>query len=198
MQKSIKIRFISQKCILRDSPMKKVRLLSVLALLGLLVVSCAALSSLQYSDEQIAEFDNVTAQLNTPEKVDRWLRDNFSYDYEKLALIRSRIHTRGQIHSQLAHTPIETFYKKEGVCIDAANFAAYCLKKAGYKVRAPLVKRHGKGHMVCAVKVEDEWLIVGNTRNFEPQGPWTSYKELLFFVQHGRPEEVYYGYRKGW
>jgi len=178
--------------------MKRVKLLSVLALVALLVVSCATLLNLQYSDEQIAEFEGVTAQLNTPEKVDGWLRNNFSYNYDTLALFRSRRYTRAELYSQFVKTPIETFYKKEGVCIDASNFAAYCLKKAGYKVRAPLVKTYGKGHMICAVKVGDEWWIVGNTRGFYPQGPWKTYKELLFYVKPGKPEEVYYGYRKGW
>lgn len=178
--------------------MKNVRLLSVLALVGLLVVSCATLLNLQYSDEQIAEFESVTSQLNTPEKVDEWLGQNFRYDYSKNALLRSGMYTRAECYSQFVNSPMETFYKKEGVCIDAANFAAYCLKKAGYKVKAPLVKRHGKGHMVCAVKLNNGWRIVGNSRIFEPYGSWKSYKDLLSYVQHGRPEEVYYGYRKGW
>lgn len=174
--------------------MKKLRVLTI-GLTILALVSCAALGG--FSREQWDEFETVTSQLNTPEKVDNWLRRNFRYDYAKNALFRSRMFTRAECY-QRVNSPMETFCKKEGVCIDAANFAAYCLKKAGYKVRAPLVKIHGKGHMVCAVKVEDGWWIAGNTRGFDTQGPWESYKELLFYVQHGKPEEVYYGYRKGW
>ena len=181
--------------------MKKLRVLTVLVVC-LLMVSCASISKsllrLNYTSEQIAEFEQVTTQLNTPKKVDNWLRNNFSYDYSKYALFRSRMYTRAELYSQLVNNPMETFYKNEGVCIDAANFAAYCLKKAGYKVKAPLVKRYGKGHMVCAVMVDGMWWSVGNTRYFEPQGPFESYKDLLVVIQHGRPEEVYYGYRKGW
>lgn len=181
--------------------MKKLQVLTVLVAC-LLVVSCVSISRsllrLNYTSEQIAEFERVTTQLNTPEKVDWWLKTNFFYDRDILRLCRSRMYTRAQVYDQFMKTPMEVFFKKEGVCFDAANFAAYCLYKAGYKVRAPLVKRYGKGHSVCAVMVDSEWWKVGNTRSFSPTGPYKSYKELLRSVKGGKPEEVYYGYRKGW
>lgn len=166
--------------------MGTLRVLTI-GLVALLLVSCAVLGG--SGPEQRAEFETLTARVNTPEKVDNWLGSNFSYDFRKYALFRSGMYTPAECYSQLVNYPIETFYKKEGVCIDAANFAAYCLKKAGYKVRAPLVRRHGKGHMVCAVKLNDGWWMVGNTRIFEPDGSWKSYKDLLSAIQHGKPEE---------
>jgi len=180
--------------------MKKLLVLTVLVAC-LLMVSCSSASRsllrLNYTSEQIAEFEQATAQLNTPEKVDKWLRANFIYDVSILRLCRSRTYTRAQVYDQLMKTPMEVFFKKSGVCFDAANFAAYCLDKAGYKVRAPLVKSHGKGHSVCAVMVDGKWWKCGDTRAFFPVGPYESYKKLLRSVKV-KPGEVSYVYRKGW
>ena len=106
--------------------MKNLRVLSVLALMGLLVVSCATLSkpSLQYSNEQVAEFERaVIEDLNTPKKVNRWLFNNFAYDNDELRRIMSGTGPTGGL---VFNHPIETYFNKWGVCCDAANFAGYC------------------------------------------------------------------------
>jgi hypothetical protein len=157
--------------------MKNVRLLSVLALIGLLVVSCATLKP---THRVKAEFDEIVAtQLNTPKKVSKWLWYHFTYDHDK-----NRRDRNGFI---AIYAPWETYQEKSGVCYDSANFAGYCLSKAGYKCEMVYARAFPgrSGHVVCAFKENGSWWVVGDTRNFSVDGPYRDFKEIAFRITRG-------------
>jgi hypothetical protein len=148
------------------------------------------------------------SELNTPEKVDDWLLKNFSYDRHELV---RRWTTRWTSWEELRlygiDHPIEVYYKRKGVCDEAANFACYALNKAGYKVHTVTAFRQypAKGprdiHTVCAVKVNGKWWISGDTNGFNTRGPFTKLKDLAYKTIHERERPAKFWVdkkRKGW
>jgi hypothetical protein len=113
---------------------KKYLELLVVFLLVTILGACGP--TLQYTRDQQAEFEQTIALLTTPEKLDQWLADNFEYDWE---LLRRNQSTKWKsFHDFWLHGiqyPIDTYFRRSGVCNDAANFAGYALNKAGYKVK---------------------------------------------------------------
>ena len=99
--------------------MKKVRVFSVLFLLSLSAVSCSTVAKYKVPDTKGLSFDEAVALLNTPEKVNGWLARNFKW---------------AAVAGSTFITPQEVFKTKRGTCITAANFAAYCLDRAGHEV----------------------------------------------------------------
>jgi hypothetical protein len=142
-----------------------------ISLLGLL--SCAN-NSLSLPDPRKVPFDGAVAQLNTPEKVNTWLVKYFKYDYVKL----KRNVKAGYFEID---PPQKTYSTRKGVCRDAANFASYCLFKAGYEVsllRVIFQRRTpsgANGHFICVYKNNGKWWIIADAAPYPVrhiQGPY--------------------------
>lgn len=71
------------------------------------------------------EFDEVTDGLSSPALVLSYMKNNFSYDFEK--------YQQWMAGDFRWDTPEEVFHKKMGDCGGHATFALYCLLKNGYK-----------------------------------------------------------------
>jgi len=71
------------------------------------------------------DFDEVTDGLSSPALVLSYMKNNFSYDFEK--------YQQWMAGDFRWDTPEEVFHKKMGDCGGHATFALYCLLKNGYK-----------------------------------------------------------------
>jgi len=173
---------------------KKYLQLLILLLLSTLLSACAP--SLQYTKEQQAEFEQTIALLDTPEKVDKWLANNFRYDW---GLVRRNQRTNwNSFYEFWVHGiqyPIDTYYRRSGVCNDAANFAGYTLNKAGYKVKILTAYKEipprtpTDVHTVCAFRDKGKWWVCGDTRNhfgLGIGGPFTDLKEAAKYSISGK------------
>jgi hypothetical protein len=170
------------------------RELIIFLLLAVTLFACAP--SLQYTKVQKAEFEQTMALLDTPEKVDKWLANNFRYDWQ---LVRRNQSTNwNSFHDFWLHGiqyPIHTYHRRSGVCNDAANFAGYALDKAGYKVKILTAYRKipprtpSDVHTVCAFKEKTKWWVCGDTRNhfgLGIGGPFTDLKEAAKYCISGK------------
>jgi len=174
--------------------MKKLRVLTVLVVC-LLAVSLAHAGKLP--NPKKVPFEEAVPMLNTPQLVQSWLYRYFIYDvskakrlgkkYKKARTDEAWTAKEGQMWQEDLAYPSETYYDKKGVCFDAANFAAYCLYKAGYEVAVLSAKykrfsRRGTcTHSVCAFKSKKngKWYIVADTpmKNTDIDGPFSSLQE---------------------
>ncbi|MDP2907160.1 MAG: transglutaminase-like domain-containing protein [Nanoarchaeota archaeon] len=171
----------------------------VLFLINILLV-CTATAA-KFTAEQKTEFEQMTAQLDTPEKVNEWLLENFTYDHEvfnKLVGVKMK---KQDFWQYCIKYPIETFFDKKGVCHDAANLAGYILSKADYKVEIVTVRRvtatksGSLYHTVCAVKRDGKWWVLGDTRGKngrirgEIAGPFKNIREVAEYTVDGNLKE---------
>lgn len=119
------------------------------------------------------DFEEAVASLNTPKLVNKWLMKNFNYDHSKVGKLmkaarRGKVKDSKALWEDWINYPSETYYSKKGGCFDAANFAAYCLYKAGYDAHVFTVKyspargRPGS-HTVCICKENEKWYVLANT-----------------------------------
>ena len=175
--------------------MRKLRVLTVLTVLAacLLVISLAHAGRLP--NPKKIPFEEAVAMLNTPQLVQSWLYRYFRYDLQKLKqLVKKYKGKTTDIPISEPHLwgedqayPSEVYKRKKGMCIDAANFAAYCLYKAGFEVVVLSVKfeRPSKSgattHTVCAFKENGKWYIAGDTyrirKGTDIDGPYSNLKE---------------------
>lgn len=183
----------------------------VLFLISILL-SCSAAS--KFTVDQKSEFEQVMAQLNTPEKVNDWLVKNFYFDYELQKSLSGVKRTEREFWRDCIQLPIETYYSRRGVCYDAANFAACALSKAGYKVVTLMVKTHkpsqygSTGHTVCAFYRDEKWWVCADTRLSgvidKIAGPFNDLEEAAVYAcGYSGGRDNYKGYdisqrRKGW
>jgi hypothetical protein len=114
-------------------------------------------------------FDEATKRLNSPNLVERYLQDNYSYSY-----------VRGEAEGVKSAEQI--FKDKKGACYDHALLGGYCLKKNGYeKVQGMvvnfdrLVMGYFIGHVVCLYQYPNDSLYyaldlnsAGGTRVYGP------------------------------
>jgi len=135
--------------------MKKGKLLSVLALVGLLVMSCATTSSFVVPNTKGLSFDEAVKVLNTPEKINAWMLRNLAW----------------KIRSRAWYSPEQMYEKRIGSCIGWANLAAYLLDHNGYEVKvvfgryaSPRLTMSTSGHAVCAYKKDGKWHVAGDSR----------------------------------
>ncbi|MHA2316062.1 MAG: hypothetical protein ACXACF_12470 [Candidatus Hermodarchaeia archaeon] len=155
--------------------MKNVRLLSVLALVGLLVVSCAHIAP----STRGLTFEEAVLVLNTPEKISAWMESNLRW-------------FRGSVYRH----PRVTYETKAGSCIHWSNFAAYLLDKHGYEVEvvwAEYFKAGPEGipgHTVGAYKKNGKWWVIGDSRahigraEYLPSriGPFSTLKQVAEYA----------------
>lgn len=72
-------------------------------------------------------FDDLTNSLNTPDKIESWIKKNRPYVVGKNA-------GWGNIGSDRAHSLAIALYDESGaVCGNFAGFFVYCMRKAGYE-----------------------------------------------------------------
>jgi hypothetical protein len=179
----------------------------ILALIVTLVASCAAPS--KYTADQKNEFEQVTAQLNTPQKINDWLVENFVYDWWLLISIVGIKFSEGKLQRSVIKYPIGTYHDKKGLCHDAANLVGYTLKKAGYKVEIVTAIRNTpfkifpRSHTLCAFESDGKWWVLGDTRGKmssvrrEIVGPFDSIKEVANYAVDGNVREYRLTRRKG-
>ena len=166
--------------------MRRVRVFSVLFLLSLSAVSCSTVAKYKVPDTKGLSFNEAVALFNTPEKVNGWLARNFKW---------------AAVAGSTFITPQEVFKTKRGTCITAANFAAYCLDRAGYEVEVVIATSNKEfrsrrwdgepvaSHAVCAYKKNGRWRVAGDTRGqTSPRrfswgaGPFRSLKEVAEYA----------------
>jgi hypothetical protein len=166
----------------------------------MLLISIVAAA--KFAAEQKTEFEQVVAQLDTPEKVNEWLSENLAYDQELFdKLVGVRGITEQDFWQNFIRLPIETYFDRKGLCHDAANFAGHALKKAGYKVQIVTIRRTtatksgSRYHTVCAVKRDGKWWVLGDTRakgsrvRKEIAGPFDNIGELAKYTADGNLKE---------
>jgi hypothetical protein len=100
--------------------------------------------------------------------------------------------------------PSETYYNKKGLCHDAANFAAYCLYKAGYEVvvlsikYASFSKSRPYTHSVCAFKSKKngKWYLAGDTNRIKKRtdidGPYDNLQDAAEGLASERRKKLKY------
>lgn len=188
--------------------MRKLRVLTVLTVLAacLLVISLAHAGRLP--NPKKVPFEEAVTMLNTPRLVQSWLYRYFRYDMGKVKYIIKKSKKTGILTTTpegwkeyLAY-PSETYKSKKGVCFDAANFAAYCLHKAGFEVVVLSAKfeRPTKSgitsHTVCAFKENGKWYVAGDTVRLKKgtsiDGPYSSLKEAAEGVASACRTELKY------
>jgi hypothetical protein len=175
-----------------------------------MLLACATVS--QFSSEQKAEFDKAIEQLNAPEKVNSWLLENLVYDTEKFEASK-HVPPREKVDfwNKNLNWPIETYFKKTGVCHDASNFASYVLKKHRYEVEI-VTAYYGLGigaaaHSVCAFRRDERWWVCADTRTRTRKGvrkiagPFNNLKDVAVYASD--PPESFKEYdlqnrRRGW
>jgi hypothetical protein len=154
--------------------MKRLNSGIALVLIALALLFAAQCTSLR--NPKKVPFEEAVVQLNTAKKVNTWLVRYFKYDFERaIKLMEAYPPEPFKEEVELAfwkgglYYPSETYYKKKGVCFDAANFAAYCLHKAGYEVEVLSVKYKKRtafgptSHTVCAYKDGEKWWVIADT-----------------------------------
>ena len=161
----------------------------IIFLLALLFSATALARDLP--DPNKVPFDEAVEQLNTPQKVNSWIRKYMTYDTTrakevielgkdamKRGLKGDALHDFKWKH---IHFPSETYAKRGGVCFDIANFATYCLNQAGYDamIVGYRFKRTAKTgaptHAACVCQADDGWYVVANatSRGIDPlDGPY--------------------------
>jgi len=127
--------------------------LSFLAIVAILT-SC---SGTQLDVENILSFAEVVNQLDTPEKLLDYMKDNFTEAWHE---------------GHISYSPEEFFNIKEGDCKDLATFGSYVLEQHGYEVQIMCVKLSGelKGqHALTYFRDKDDKLkyITNNMCNIE-------------------------------
>jgi hypothetical protein len=147
------------------------RVFTVLIMVALFTASSSgAIERKRYTKEQKRQFREWIEAIETPEDVATWMRRNFEYDYYKFEHHRSKVgyskyrstytHHRGETHK-----PIQVFFDKKGVCIDASNFVAFVLKQKGYRAFVMYVTDpYSMGHWVAVFKDAGSWYKMGDTR----------------------------------
>ena len=99
--------------------------LSFLAIVAILT-SC---SGIQLDVEYSEMFSEVVNQLNTPEKLLEYMRDNFTEAWHE---------------GHISYSPEVFFNIKEGGCKELATFGSYVLDQHGYEVKIMCVKLSGE------------------------------------------------------
>jgi hypothetical protein len=179
----------------------------ILALIVALAASCTAVS--KYTADQENEFEQATAQLDTPEKINDWLVKNFVYDWWLLISIAGIRFSEDKLQCSVIKYPIRTYYDKKGLCHDAANLAGYSLQKAGYKIEIVTAIRNTpfkifpRSHTLCAFERAGKWWVIGDTRGKmssvrkEIAGPFDSIKEVANYAVDGNSREYRLTRRRG-
>lgn len=91
------------------------------------------------SKKETRSFDEVVSELNTPDKVFKWMNTHIKYQAD-------------QSYTDEFREAAVTFSLGHGDCDDYAKFADHVLKAHGYESEIVNVFTNSKGHSVCAWK----------------------------------------------
>jgi len=163
----------------------------------------------QYAGRQKIEFEQAIVQLNTPETVNVWLVENFTYDVWLLVTIAGIRFNEDALRRYVIKYPISTYFDKKGLCHDAANLAGYALTKAGYKVqivtairKAPF-KIAARSHTVCTFEKDKKWWVCGDTRGRKNSvikdiaGPFENLEGVATYAVDDNLREYHFARKKG-
>lgn len=122
--------------------------------IAVILTSC---SGNQLDVENILSFTEVVNQLDTPEKLLEYMKDNFTEAWHE---------------GHISYSPEVFFNIKEGGCKELATFGSYVLEQHGYEVKIMLVELSGelKGqHALTYFRDKDDTLkyITNNMCNIE-------------------------------
>ena len=176
--------------------MKRVAIPIVFLLAVLLAVPAMAND---LPDPDKVPFDQAVKELNTPQKVNAWIRKYTSYDVPRAKEIvkyarkirKERNLGKGDdvdLIWEIIYTPSETYAKRGGVCFDIANFATYCLRRAGYDAMTVSIhfwripKVGADCHAISVCHTEDGWYIVADATRFKMHnidGPFSKLKSIF-------------------
>ena len=132
----------------------KLNVLFIFIFITIILTSCI---ENQLNIEYSLIFSEVVNQLDTPEKLLEYMKDNFTGAYHE---------------GHISYPPEEFFNIKEGDCKDLATFGSYVLDQHGYEVKIMCVKLSGelKGqHALTYFRDKDDTLkyITNNMCNIE-------------------------------
>ena len=122
-----------------------------------IAVILASCSGIQLDVEYSLTFSEVVNQLDTPEKLLEYMKDNFTEAWHE---------------GHISYSPEVFFNIKEGDCKDLATFGSYVLYQHGYEVKIMCVKLSGEligQHALTYFRDKDDKLkyITNNMRNIE-------------------------------
>ena len=139
------------------------------------------------------EFKETAARLNTPQLIDEYQRQNFSYATTGEGYGCGGVDIS---YSTKGCSPGYIFSSKKGNCAAYTTFAVYCLRQAGYE--AYPIRIHSQWpswlfpnfhprdfHYVALYKQNGKWYIMDNGRGRGPQGisgPFDSVNGLPYRV----------------
>ncbi len=137
-----------------------------------------------YRSEIWSDLNEVTARLNSPRLVERYMQDNFVYSY--IPYEPEGVKSVQQIFSSGL-----TGGKKKGACYDHALFAGFCLKKNGYdakgmKVDFSQARGMYTGHVVCLYNDHKYFIIDVWDLKDEIYGPFETEEKAALFACHGQ------------
>lgn len=148
--------------------MKNLKLLSALALVGLLVISCSTMDKYRAPDTKGLTLEEAVSVLNTPEKINAWIDRNMTW-----------------YRSGSFRIPEEIFESKRGSCIHYANVAAFLLDRNGYEVEVLYVRYMSvstggiSAHAVCVYKKDGKWWTCGDSRG-RHAGRYSNYRYAYY------------------
>ncbi len=159
--------------------------------LFLLALMLVFSSCVHYSND----FDAVTSRLNTPHRIDKYQRKNFSYATTFEGYGCGGVGVDISVNTSEC-SPEFIFHAKKGNCGAFTTFAVYCLRKAGYEAyplkiyflwpaRAFPRAKHRNYHYMALYKEKNKWYIMDNGRRRNIKGitgPFNSIKEIPYKI----------------
>ena len=132
----------------------RLNILFIFIFITFILTSC---SGIQLDVEYSSVFSELVNQLDTPEKLVAYMRDNFTEAWHE---------------GHISYSPEVFFNIKEGGCKELATFGSYVLEQHGYEVKIMLIKLSGelKGqHALTYFRDKDDTLkyITNNMCNIE-------------------------------
>ena len=112
-------------------------------------------------EEKWGDFKRVTNRLNSPELVAKYLQDNIAWKFHK---------------GKIPWLPTRFFRIKRGDCKDYANFATYCLRRAGYDARNVSIRTPRGGHVFCLYTENNKFFAIDN---MNLRGPFYSSEKAI-------------------
>lgn len=139
------------------------RLITMILIVSLLLTSCA-----RFPDSSVipdgSEFWDVVKELDTPEKISNYMKDNFEY---------------GLVYNFKTQTPIELYNNKKGVCDDFAMFGAFIANYHHYETFTVQIFDWSFYSHYVAIYNEGIYSITDNQNYYF--GFW-DFKEIVDFV----------------
>jgi len=125
-----------------------------------------------FSGAQWTNFDEVVDRLNSPELIEFYLRETFTWEARPKW-------TRDAAPAK------NTFNDRAGACMDHAAFSAYCLKLNGYgkvyglEIRYDTLYKGFLGHVVCVFQntADNEYYVIDSFSDTYSHGPYKTIDE---------------------